>query len=90
MLYKNDSGEQVIKIKGLKKHALKGVSLDQLSSLLKKDEKLSFNQIKWLKLMDQATIKILETNYSLRVTANKRNLVYENGQLVLTTPFELS
>ena len=69
---------------------MKDTYLEDLIPLLKKGEKLNFNQSKWLKSLDTATINILETLYSLRVTDNKRELVYnENNKLIGTQPFIL-
>jgi hypothetical protein len=69
---------------------LEGVSLDSLSPLLTRGEVLKFDQTKWLRSMDQATISILKTVYTLRVTENKRELVYDlDGLLVGSKSFIL-
>ena len=85
--------EEIIKIKGLSKQAIKNnkITLDSLSTLLNKDHKLAFNQIKWFKNISNANINILEQIYTLKVTGNKRELIYSSrdGKLVNTVPFIL-
>ena len=83
--------EELIKIKGLTKEAIKNnnITLDSLSTLLNKDHKLAFNQIKWFKNINTANINILEQIYTLKVTGNKRELIYENNMLINTVPFKL-
>jgi hypothetical protein len=83
-----NSSEEIIKIKGLGKKSIKdnNITLDSLETLLNKDFKLSINQSKWFRNVSEANISILEQTYELKVTGNKRELVYENGILVNTRP----
>jgi len=86
---KNDNAE-IIKIKGLSKEAINNnnISLDSLEILLNKDYKLIFSQNKWFKNIDKANISILEQTYTLQVTENKRELIYnDQGILVDSKPF---
>jgi hypothetical protein len=84
---KNDS-EEIIKIKGLGKKSIKenNINIDALTALLNKDYKMSINQSKWFRSVSEANIKILEQTYELKVTGNKRELIYEDGVLVATKP----
>jgi hypothetical protein len=84
---KNDS-EEIIKIKGLSKKSIKenSINIDALTALLNKDYKMSINQSKWFRSVSEANIKILEQTYELKVTGNKRELIYEDGVLVATKP----
>jgi len=84
------TGEKIIKIKGLKNEVFKDISLDSLIPLLTKGEKLNFQQNKWFKSFDQATISIIDTVYSLRVTDNKRELIYSYDNILIgTRPLKL-
>jgi len=84
---KNDS-EEIIKIKGLSKQSIQdnNINLEILESLLNKDYKMSINQSKWFRSVSEANIKILEQTYELKVTGNKRELVYVDGKLSSTKP----
>jgi DNA polymerase type B, organellar and viral len=89
-LKNSESFVENIKIKGLKKEIFKDITLDQLTPLLKRGEILEFKQNKWFKSLDEGNIKILETIYSLRVTDNKRELIYDNNNILIgTKPFNL-
>ena len=44
-----ESGEQIIKIKGLTKDAVKDISFNELLNLLKRDRNIQLDQEKWLK-----------------------------------------
>jgi DNA polymerase elongation subunit (family B) len=80
--------EEIIKIKGLTKDAIKqnNITFEILATLLSEDYKLTFNQNKWFKSFEKANIQILEQIYTLKVTSLKRNLIYEDGKLVNTRP----
>jgi hypothetical protein len=84
--------EEIVKIKGLSKQSIKeaNINVDLLSSLLDKDKVLEFKQSKWFKDLSTANIKIKEQIYSLKVTGNKRKLVYVNDKLIDTCPFNIS
>jgi hypothetical protein len=85
---KNES-EEIIKIKGLSKQSIKdnNITLDSLEALLNKDYKLALKQNKWFRSIPKANISILEQTYELKVTGNKRELIYDNeGVLVNTKP----
>lgn len=84
--------EEIIKIKGLSKESIwkHGLNIEILETLLKKDSILNLTQDKWFKSLSEGSIQILEQTYSLKVTANKRNLLYNSEQiLVNTTPILL-
>jgi hypothetical protein len=83
---------EIIKIKGLSAEAIKNnkISLDSLSILLNKDYKLYYNQYKWFRGLSNANIEILEKAYTLKVTENKRELIYsEDGKLISTFPIKI-
>lgn len=83
-----EDGTEVIKVKGSKN---KNISFDQFKFLLNKGESLEIRQDKWFKSLDQASINILDTAYTLRATQNKRNFIYsEQGLIVGSTPIILN
>ncbi len=86
-----NSTEEIIKIKGLSKSSIKdnSITIDSLELLLNKDYKLAYNQNKWFKHIGEGNINIMEQVYTLQVTGNKRELIYENNILVKTNPFVL-
>jgi hypothetical protein len=73
------TGESIIKIKGLTKKSIKNnnITLDNLIPLLNFGEKSIYNQNKWFRSLGEGTINILEQTYQLKVTVNKRELVFE-------------
>ena len=54
-----------------------------LESLLELDLSIEIKQDKWLKKLGEGLINIKEQGYSLKVTSNKRHLIYEEGKLWL-------
>ena len=86
------SQEEILKIKGLTKEAIKNnkITIDTLELLLFKDHKLAFNQTKWFKNISKANIQILDQTYTLKANENKRELIYnDKGILVGTKPIFL-
>ena len=76
-----------IKVKGSKLP----LSFEQIKSLLTKDEKVTIQQEKWYKHIDQGFIKINREDYTLMLTDNKRKLIFDNnGNFINTTPYILN
>jgi hypothetical protein len=77
-------GKETIKIKGLSKSSIinSNINLELLSSLLIKDSSLEFNQEKWYKHLNLGNISIKSQIYTLKVTNNKRLLIYKDDQLL--------
>jgi len=82
------NGKETIKIKGLTKEGtiINNITIDTLESLLIKDSVIEAQQNKWFKSIKDSNITIKESLYSLKVTGNKRELIYENGKLTNTKP----
>lgn len=82
------TGDKIIKIKGLTKESIikNNITLDNLIPLLNSGEKSIYSQNKWFRNLNEANIQILEQVYTLKVTGNKRDLIYKNGKLVETKP----
>ena len=81
------NNEEIIKIKGLSKESIwkHGLNIEILETLLKKDSDLKLTQDKWFKSLAEGSFQILEQTYSLKVTANKRKLIYNSEQILVNT-----
>lgn len=73
---------EIVKIKGLKNP----VEFYQLKNLLFKDSKLEVSQSKWYRDLKKGSILIKEEVYSLMLTSNKRQLIFENNKFIDTKP----
>jgi DNA polymerase type B, organellar and viral len=82
---KNDF-EEIVRIKGLKQP----ISYEKLKSLLKKDSNLSIEQIKWFKNIMEGTIETNDQLYSLTITDNKREVIYDDNTFIETLPYYLN
>ena len=80
-----DSGV-IMKIKGLSSEALSEITFDNLKDLINKDSKIEAKQEKWYKNISSGNISIKEQIYTLKVTGNKRVLIYDNNKLIDTKP----
>ena len=87
----DQNGQEIIKVKGLGKTALKDVNLNTLESLLINDSSIKFNQNKWFRSIVDANITIKDQLYTLKVTGNKRKLIYDNNNLLINTkPYNIN
>nr|QWL17553.1 DNA-directed DNA polymerase [Chroogomphus rutilus] len=77
---------ELVKIKGVKNP----VKFNSLLPLLTRNNKLNINQDKWYKSLSRGGITIKEEIYTLMVTENKRNLIYENNKFIDTKPLTLN
>jgi len=88
---KNQDG-LIVKIKGLSKEAIvvNNINIDSLDALLIKDSNIPINQPKWFRSLSEGTINILNQTYNLKVTGNKRELIYsEDGKLIGSNPLKI-
>lgn len=84
----DENGNLIVKIKGLTSESSKDITLDQLNDYIgSTDHSLELNQEKWYKSIGTGDISVLEQIYTLKVTGNKRKLIYSNDKLVDTSPF---
>ena len=81
-------GEIIYKVKGLK-HEVELTKSD-FESLLYKDAFLEKHQTKWFRNISEAQINVLEQVYTLKVTENKRKLIYTNNKLVGTKAYRIT
>lgn len=70
----------IMKVKGLSNESVKNISIEELKDLLVKDSKLEANQEKWIKNISHGSISVKEQIYTLKVTSNKRELIYKNNK----------
>jgi hypothetical protein len=75
-------------VKGSKQNH--GVTVAYLESLLTKDTTIELNQEKWFRNITESLINIRSTLYTLKVTENKRQLVYLDDIFVDTNIVEVS
>lgn len=75
-LVSNDDDRVTLKIKGLKKERFNELSFNSLEELLYKNSMLEVNQEKWYKSLGEGNITIQDQLYTIKVTSNKRQLVY--------------
>jgi len=86
-----NSGEVIKKIKGLSSEVLSEITFDDLLDLLNKDSKIEAKQEKWYKDISSGNISIKEQIYTLKVTNNKRDLLYDNNnQLIDSKPIVIN
>lgn len=84
-----DEGQLVVKVKGLGKEV--ELTVADFESLLYKDAKLERSQEKWFRSISDSSITIKDQLYTLTVTDNKRELVFDSkGLFVTTKPYLIS
>lgn len=91
--YLTEDGKEIIKVKGIKDEIASSAELhiDDLDELLIKDSSKEFNQEKWYKKITKGEITPIDTAYTLKVTSNKRETIYDEGKeyLVLQNHFTM-
>ena len=80
-------GNEVIKIKGFSKDLISGIHFPDIEKLLVKDSTKEFTQEKWFKKVIEGEISVQEVAYTLKVTSNKRNPIYNGDVFENTKPF---
>ena len=76
-------GKEIVKVKGL----TPDISIGDLDQLLIQDSQKVFIQEKWYKDLYEGEITPQQVAYTLKITSNKRELVYIDGILGATKPF---
>ena len=61
--------------------------MNLFEKLLYKDSSLELNHEKWYKSLENSNITVKDQIYSLKVTANKRKLIYDKNKLINTKPY---
>jgi DNA polymerase type B, organellar and viral len=81
--------EFIYKVKGLK-HEIE-LTMKDFKNLLCKDAFIEKFKTKWMKNLSKGQIKLLESIYTLKVTDNKRQLVYDkNNKLISTKAYRIN
>lgn len=80
-------GQEIIKVKGIRQEALSGLHIEDLENLLQKDSNKEFIQDKWFKKIFDGDITITDIAYTLKVTSNKREILYNNDIFENTKPY---
>lgn len=79
-------GKVIYKVKGLSHDV--NLTMDNFEQLLYKDTFIKKLQIKWRKSLSDGHIKVLDELYTMKITENKRRLIYDsNNKLIGTKPF---
>ena len=80
-----EDGRVIYKVKGLSHNI--SLTKQEFSSLLNKENFLEKLQIKWRKNLNLGNISVINQLYTLKITDNKRKLIYNNdNKLIGTTP----
>jgi hypothetical protein len=82
-----ESGDEVIKVKGIKENVASTLNINDLEDLLVKDSTREFTQEKWYKKLIEGEITISDIAYTLKVTSNKRSPIYIDNVFSNTKPF---
>jgi hypothetical protein len=82
-----EDGTEIIKVKGLNKAEISKLHFSDLEALLIKDATRELTQHKCFISPLAGEITIADQIYTLKLTANKRLAVYENGIFTSTRPF---
>jgi hypothetical protein len=86
---KTEDNEVIYKVKGLK-HEVE-LTMKDFEHLLYKNAIIEKSQTKWFRNLSEGHIKLLETIYTLKVTDNKRKLIYDNhNKLIGTSPYVIN
>jgi hypothetical protein len=65
--------------------------MDDFENLLTKDTFIKKLQTKWFKNLSEGHISVLDQLYTLKVTDNKRKLIYgDDNKLIASSPYIIS
>lgn len=81
-------GVDVIKIKGSKSGH--GLTFNDFIDLLERDYVYCIKQEKWIRAHSKSTIFVNKTTFNLKVTENKRAIVWHLEKFADTKPYKLS
>lgn len=82
-----EDGNQVVKVKGITNEIITELDFNTLENLLYKDASREFTQTKWFKNVIGGEISIQDMAYTLKITSNKRQIIYNDGVFNNTKPF---
>ena len=82
-----ESSDQVVKVKGITNEIVTELDFNTLENLLYKDASREFTKTKWFKNVIGGEISIQDMAYTLKITSNKRQIIYNEGVFSNTKPF---
>jgi hypothetical protein len=83
-------GSTLIKVKGSKSHINKAITFEDFEKLLFKGATYKTGtQEKFYRSMSEGTISVTDILYTLKVSENKRALIYQDAKFVNTKPLIL-
>jgi len=80
-----EDGKVIYKVKGLSHNI--NLTQNDFTNLLYKDTFVQKYQNKWRKHIEEGNISVINQLYTLKVTENKRKLIYKNNKLISTIPY---
>lgn len=78
-----ESGKNIIKVKGLKDSS--SLNYNDFKNLLNKNFLVEKSHNKWIRNLSESKINIIAQIYSIKVTDNKRLLIYDNNNKLIST-----
>ena len=82
-----ESDQFIHKVKGLKHEV--DLTFEDFENLLVKDFSIKKSQTKWSRNLSEGKINLLNELYTLKITENKRQLIYKNNKLIGTKPYKI-
>lgn len=87
LIVNDTNSEPIVKVKGLKSE----LPYDELKSLLSQDIKsIQLHQVKFYKNLSDADIQVLNTLYTLKITDNKRKIIFKDNLFIDTEPYVIN
>ena len=81
-------GKVIYKVKGLSHNI--NLTQNDFTNLLYKDTFVQKYQNKWRKHIEEGNISVINQLYTLKVTDNKRKLIFKNDMLIGTNPYTIN
>jgi hypothetical protein len=78
-----ESGKNIVKVKGLKDTS--SLNYNDFKNLLNKNFIVKKSHTKWIRNLSESKINIIAQIYSIKVTDNKRLLIYDNNNKLIST-----
>jgi len=83
-----EDGKVIYKVKGLSHNI--NLTQNDFTNLLYKDTFVQKYQNKWRKHIEEGNISVINQLYTLKVTDNKRKLIFKNDMLIGTNPYTIN
>ena len=83
-----EDGKVIYKVKGFSHNI--NLTQNDFTNLLYKDTFVQKYQNKWRKHIEEGNISVINQLYTLKVTDNKRKLIFKNDMLIGTNPYTIN